>query len=92
MYDTCQIYIFINHYTIYSAFTAKPERNCHFPAPGRSCMTHSQALQGFPEASQTYLHKNNINLLYSLARKTEVTDAFRFISEHTAVTILIKLQ
>jgi hypothetical protein len=28
----------------YSAFTDKPERNCHFPAPGTNCTTHRQAL------------------------------------------------
>jgi hypothetical protein len=32
----------------YSAFSDKPERNCHFSAPGRNCMTHRQALQILP--------------------------------------------
>jgi hypothetical protein len=27
-------------HTYYSTFTDKPEHNCHFPAPGRNCMTH----------------------------------------------------
>lgn len=31
--------------TYYSAFTVKIEYNCHFPDPGRNCMTHSQELQ-----------------------------------------------
>jgi hypothetical protein len=33
--------------SMYSAFADKPERNCHFPVPGRNCMTHLQALQDF---------------------------------------------
>jgi hypothetical protein len=44
---------------LYSAFTDKIERNCHFQVPGWNCMTHRQALQGFPETSQVLLHKNN---------------------------------
>jgi hypothetical protein len=44
---------------IYSAFTDKPEHNCHFPAPGRNCMTHSQVLQDFLDKSQVSLHKNS---------------------------------
>jgi hypothetical protein len=48
---------------IYSAFTDKVEYNWHFPAPVCNCMTHRQALQGFPDTSQVSLHKNNkINL------------------------------
>jgi hypothetical protein len=43
----------------YSAFTDKVERNCHFPVPGRNCITHRQALQGFPDTSHEPLHKNN---------------------------------
>jgi hypothetical protein len=44
-------------------FTDKVERNCHFPASGWNCMTHRQALQGFPDTSEVSLHKNNkINL------------------------------
>jgi hypothetical protein len=46
----------------YSAFTDKPERNCHFSVPGRNCMTHRQALQDLPDTSQISLHKNNIIL------------------------------
>jgi hypothetical protein len=42
-----------------SAFTEKIERNCHFWVPGKNCMTHRQALQGFPCTSQVPLHKNN---------------------------------
>jgi hypothetical protein len=44
-------------FAICSAFTDKPERNCHFPAPGRNCMTHRQALHDFPDTSQVSLHK-----------------------------------
>jgi hypothetical protein len=44
---------------LYSAFTDKVECDCHFPAPGWNCMTHRQALQGFPDMSQVLLHKNN---------------------------------
>jgi hypothetical protein len=29
---------------VYRAFTDKGESNCHFPAPGKNCMTHRQAL------------------------------------------------
>jgi hypothetical protein len=47
----------------YSAFTDKVERNCHFSAPGWNCVTHRQALQGFPDTSQVSLHKNNENNL-----------------------------
>jgi hypothetical protein len=49
--------------SFYSAFTDKPERNCHFPAPGGHCMIHRQALQDFPDTTQVSLYKNNkINL------------------------------
>jgi hypothetical protein len=45
-------------------FTDKVERNCYFPAPDWNCMTHRQALQGFPDTSQVSLHNNNkINLI-----------------------------
>jgi hypothetical protein len=44
---------------IYIAFTDKQERNCLFPAPGRNCITHRQAIQDFPDTSQVSLHKNN---------------------------------
>jgi hypothetical protein len=44
---------------LHSAFTDKLERNCHFPASGRNCTTHCQALQDFPDTSQVSLHKNN---------------------------------
>jgi hypothetical protein len=57
----------------YSAFTAKGERNCHFPAPGWNCMTHRQAL-----------HKNNKINIYFIAvpaRSREVTVALNFSSE-----------
>jgi hypothetical protein len=70
--------------TKYSAFTDKVERNSHFPAP--DCVTHRQALQGFPDMSQVALHKNNkINLPIhsSPCREPEVTIAFNFISERT---------
>jgi hypothetical protein len=50
------------NWVLYSVFTDKPERTCHFPAPGRNCMTHRQALQDFPDTSQVSLHKNKINL------------------------------
>jgi hypothetical protein len=36
-----------------------------FPAPGRNCMTHRQALQDFPDTSQVSLHKNKINVLFN---------------------------
>jgi hypothetical protein len=49
-------------YIKYSAFSDKVESNCHFPAPGWNCMTHRQALQGFPDTSQVSLHfYNKIN-------------------------------
>jgi hypothetical protein len=41
----------------YSPFTDKVESNCHFPAP--DCITHCQALQGFPDTSEVSLHQNN---------------------------------
>jgi hypothetical protein len=44
---------------IYSTFTDEVERKCHFPALSCNCMTHHQALQGFPGTSQVSLHKNN---------------------------------
>jgi hypothetical protein len=48
---------------MYSAFTDKVERSCHFPAPGWNCMTYRRALQGFPDTIEVSLHKNNkINL------------------------------
>jgi hypothetical protein len=50
----------------YTAFTDKVERNCHFPAPGRNCMTHSQALQDSPDTSQALLH---ITLKLTFLRK-----------------------
>jgi hypothetical protein len=43
----------------YSLFSDKLERNNHFPARGRNCMTHRQALQNFSDTSQVSLHKNN---------------------------------
>lgn len=43
----------------YNAFADKVERNCHFPGPGWNWMTHRQVLQGFPDACQLSLHKNN---------------------------------
>jgi hypothetical protein len=46
-----------DHY--HSASTDKVKHNCHFPAPGRNCMTHRQALQDFPDTSQVSLHKND---------------------------------
>jgi hypothetical protein len=52
-----------NGLSMCSAFTDNVERNCHFPAPGWTFMTHRQVLQGFPDTSQVLLHKNNkINL------------------------------
>jgi hypothetical protein len=71
---------------MYSAFTDKVERNCHFPAPGWNCKTHCQALQGFLDTSQVSLHKNNkINspLFCSSAGSREMTVAFNFINERT---------
>jgi hypothetical protein len=47
------------HSLLYSAFTDKLVRNCHFPAPGRNCTTHRQALQDFPDTTQVSLYKNN---------------------------------
>jgi hypothetical protein len=45
---------------LYSEFTDKVERNCHFSAPGWNCMIRSQALQGFPDTSrQESLHENS---------------------------------
>jgi hypothetical protein len=40
---------------LYSAFTEKFERNCHFPAPSWNCMTQCHALQGFPDTNQVSL-------------------------------------
>jgi hypothetical protein len=50
---------------LYSAFTNKVERSCHFPAPGWKYMTHRQARQGFPDTNQVSLHKNNKIFLLS---------------------------
>jgi hypothetical protein len=75
--------IFLLSYTQYSAFTDKPECNCHFLDPSRKCMTHHQALQGFLDTSPVPLHKNNkINLPIS-QQFLQVTAAFWFISERT---------
>jgi hypothetical protein len=68
-------------------FTDKPERNYHFPAPGRNCISHHQALQDFPDTSQVSLHKNNEikkNFLQGVPKNdVPVTAACRFISERT---------
>jgi hypothetical protein len=48
-------FIFLK-YRLYSEFTYIPERNCHFPVPGRNCMTHRQALQDFLDTSQVSFH------------------------------------
>jgi hypothetical protein len=59
----CEIVLSQSISSLFSAFTNKAERNCHFSAPGRKYMTHRQALQGFPDTSQVSLHKNKeINL------------------------------
>jgi hypothetical protein len=71
---------------IYSAFTDKVERNCHFPAPGWNCMTHRQALQGFSDTSQVspQKKKHQLHFFYnSSCRSREVTVEFNFISERT---------
>jgi hypothetical protein len=44
---------------IYAALTDKFERKCHLPSPGWNCMTHRQALEGFVDASQILVYKNN---------------------------------
>jgi hypothetical protein len=48
-------------------FTNKVEHSYHFPALSWTYMTHSQALQGFPNMSEVSLHKSNksIYLYYS---------------------------
>jgi hypothetical protein len=47
----------------FSMFTDKGECSCHFPAHSRNCRTPYQAPQGFSDASQISLHKDNkINL------------------------------
>jgi hypothetical protein len=66
MFLFCILHIFKKlhvFWNIYSAFTEKIERKCRFPAPGWNCMTHREALQGFPDTIQISLHLNNkINL------------------------------
>jgi hypothetical protein len=54
----------------YSTSADKSERNCHFPAPGRNCMTHRQVLRDIPDTSRVSLH-------------IPVTAPFCFISERT---------
>jgi hypothetical protein len=56
--ETRCVFFAVRFFT-YSAFTDEPEHNCHFPAPGKKCMTNRQALQDFPDTSQISLHKNN---------------------------------
>jgi hypothetical protein len=56
---TSKLRVFWNYFLSTVAFTDKVERNCHFPAPGWKCMTHRQALQGFPDTSRVSLHKKN---------------------------------
>lgn len=41
----------------YTGFGDQVERKCHSPAPGWKCMTHCQALQGFPDTNQASLNK-----------------------------------
>jgi hypothetical protein len=60
----------------------KVERNCHFLASGWNCMTHRQALEGFPDTSQVPLHTN---------RSRDVTAAFNFVSECTELKVLVVL-
>jgi hypothetical protein len=43
---------------MHSAYTDKPDSNCHFPAPGRNCITHCQALHVFLDRSQVSIYKN----------------------------------
>jgi hypothetical protein len=57
-YESENLNYFICPCTVCS-FTDKPECNCHFPATGRNCMTHSQMKQDFPNMCQVLLHKNN---------------------------------
>jgi hypothetical protein len=70
-----------------SAFTDKPEHNCHFPAPVRNCMTDRQALQDFPDTSQVSFHENNKINSPDRGAETDApeTVAFRFISERTVM-------
>jgi hypothetical protein len=42
----------VSQSVLISKFNDTPERNCHFPATVWNCMTHRQALQGFPDTSQ----------------------------------------
>jgi hypothetical protein len=52
------------------AFTYKPERNYHFSAPGRNCMTYRQELQDIPDTSQVSVHKRK-NQLTCVVRDAE---------------------
>jgi hypothetical protein len=69
------------YYTHTHTHTVHSVINCRFPAPSWNCMTHRQALKGFPDT----IHKSNkINLSFFIAVPTgsrEVTFAFNFISE-----------
>jgi hypothetical protein len=72
-----------------SALTDKATCNLHFWSPIWNCMTHCQALKGFPNTSQVSVDKNKkISLrFYSCScREPEVTAALNFISEHTALS------
>jgi hypothetical protein len=69
---------------LYSAFTDKVERNCHFPAPGWNRVTRRQALQCFLDTSQVFLHKAvKSTCLYYSSSYRQVTFAFNFIIERT---------
>jgi hypothetical protein len=48
---TLQIIIYRSKY---SDFTDKVKCNCHVPPPGRNCMNHCRALQGFPIQDKYY--------------------------------------
>jgi hypothetical protein len=44
---------------MYSASIDEGKDNCHFAAAGRNLMTHSQAMQDYPDTSDVSLLKNN---------------------------------
>jgi hypothetical protein len=57
--------------------------------PGWNCMTHRQALQGFPDMSQISLHKTMKSTYLFIAvpaGSREVTITFNFISERTVLS------
>jgi hypothetical protein len=71
-------------FSLYSAFTVKVKRNCHFLASGWNCMTQRQSVQGFLDGSQVSFHRNSemTFLKGGSAGSREVTVTFNFIIEH----------